>query len=1837
MYLARRKKISSSRSTSATRAFEGVESNKIDASSSSSSSTLHDSKLEEIIVNTTMDRCEVRKSKSKVRSYLKRCKDALYGHQNDETCSITVHEDIPQSSASTTSWYLTETDDSNDSQNHNNMQLLRGIKTNQAVDEQEAIDNEIKCMSMTETVPLVESQVNKDSCSVSSLIDKYLGQLYPLYMEHTRDVLIRQARDILVCTFHGDLTSFEDIFLSPAAVIIAKIKQKFMEGDANQQLWHKGWPLTLTNGSLSLHLGTIDESLVRQQDFYLCIRSATSNVAPSLYVCWRANETTGITYRQLDPDKDPITPLHIEMLAGEELPHLLQTLLVGVEHAICRIPLDELTFPQFNTKLQHSNDVNDQQNDNSTANYLIENVKQRLECNLKRRELITKNNSINKKYAAVKRITCNGSSPYDNESETALDICNNNNKESVDVSNINTNDDVLNGNSDQSLTSSSGAITSTLPLFCLGGSFPHIDSDEESGDDAKKNQSVSRLAYDDDIVAPRSIHDLSEKLLMSGCYLPGNYTRTGFPLIVIESDKVHQAGLNCYEIATLILFYNTIPMNSTAFAIHLIAKSDNNGHVKVVLDKLDNSMQLLHGHVKINSILVTVTSLNSCNEDDENCVDGGGVSDGENKRRYNEQLPISHIKLVYASSHEQLLEHITLENLLSICNGPLEHDQFEWIGFFKTIEPLQSQCLIAGRRLVSVLNDIRNADLQGPPPTRRQLHSQHRALCRALMDSDLQTLRRKGPITLNQLQEHIKRIRKRYVPCYALTIKTKNFIVNDKRYSSYIDSSTAVSHTNHNNIHNSNSNSLNFYHKRNKSEPIGSGNVLNNNCNIDQQLKQSTTNINFVEQRLNGLITVFNEVDRAAKRLEQLTEQHRERLRELTRQRALEDEINEVIEWIKTEGENSLTKYSSLSLECGNTIRDEEQDFEKYYFISMKHIAKGKDLIEATNDLESLKTYGVNLNSILKDYSGRLENLREKVEGAARLHHLMALKLNEADVQMEMQKLAEKIGLSGLMQSHMKSTSTTSLTSSLKKVTGKMTITTTTITTSTPKKEILCDSNHHHQQQQQQQQQQSVDSHSLIVTSMPTSLLPAIEESPEKKLDNVNSSQTVTIAKACQEEDIDDIDDDLTTTTVASKTTLGDSGMGTTIYDESYVSEMKEEEKLLRACSCESIVDDATMNACDNISQHEQDDLDDYDTSENITSISMDEPTSKSESINNIAPVPLQANAHLYCHASNLQLDLDDSVIDQKTQKTLLLIMREMITTERDYVRSLYYVIDNYMQELLREDIPQALRGQRNVIFGNIEKIHEFHQQHFCKELETYEHHPLKVGAAFLRHEPKFYLYALYNKNKPKSDSLMSEYGSAFFKSKQIELNDKMDLASYLLKPVQRMGKYALLLQQLMKACSSVQTSGNQELIEDYDELQKAEEMVRFQLRHGNDLLAMDSLRDCDVNVKEQGRLLRQSEFLVWEGRGGKKSLRQVFLFEELVLFSKARRFPDRKNLDIYIYKNSIKTSDIGLTANVGNSPTKFEIWFRKRKPGDTWTLQSMNEEIKNAWTEEVSKLLWQQAKRNREVRMAEMSSMGIGSKPCLDIRPSCDQINDRSISFSQLGKAPKFRNSFVGSLPDTKSSARRPNSIISLSSSASSGGSSVSSACTKLNHNSDESERPQSHCRDSQKDKKNMKQDKNVPCKFKYSRSTTVVSQCSTESGILADFSSLSPEECLENPLWPSSSLTGISLKKSNSVLTSVSASSGASVSTTSSSSSSSANSTSYGKNTSISNSKESSALVSSNKIKTINNNSNNMSNVIVKKDESSSSLDKSSHKSNSNSSISDVYLNENNVTVHL
>lgn len=81
-----------------------------------------------------------------------------------------------------------------------------------------------------------------------------------------------------------------------------------------------------------------------------------------------------------------------------------------------------------------------------------------------------------------------------------------------------------------------------------------------------------------------------------------------------------------------------------------------------------------------------------------------------------------------------------------------------------------------------------------------------------------------------------------------------------------------------------------------------------------------------------------------------------------------------------------------------------------------KHLAKGRDLEDAALDVDLLNETKSTLKQALQTYSDRLETIRERIEGAARLHHLLALDLKEKDVQLEMQRLAEKIGDAGLIE-----------------------------------------------------------------------------------------------------------------------------------------------------------------------------------------------------------------------------------------------------------------------------------------------------------------------------------------------------------------------------------------------------------------------------------------------------------------------------------------------------------------------------------------------------------------------------------------------------------------------------------------------------------------------------------------------------------------------------------------------------------------------------------------------------------------------------------------------------
>ncbi|XP_051955640.1 pleckstrin homology domain-containing family G member 4B-like isoform X2 [Xyrauchen texanus] len=331
-------------------------------------------------------------------------------------------------------------------------------------------------------------------------------------------------------------------------------------------------------------------------------------------------------------------------------------------------------------------------------------------------------------------------------------------------------------------------------------------------------------------------------------------------------------------------------------------------------------------------------------------------------------------------------------------------------------------------------------------------------------------------------------------------------------------------------------------------------------------------------------------------------------------------------------------------------------------------------------------------------------------------------------------------------------------------------------------------------------------------------------------------------------------------------------------------------------------------------------------------------------------------------------------------------IMEELLMTEVEYVRSLAYILTHYFPLLARPDVPQDLRGQRGRIFGNLEKLYDFHGQHFQLELETCRAEPLRVGRCFLKHRESFGLYALYSKNKPQSDALIQHH--KYFKRKQMELGDSMDLSSYLLKPVQRISKYSLLLQEILEDCVPDQ-SGERE------EIQAALEIVRFQLRHGNDLLTMDAILGCDLNLNEQGQLIRQDDFCIIFRK--KRSLRRVFLFQDVILFTKTKK--NNHGDDVYVYKLSIKTCEIGMTHSCGQSGLCFEIWFRRRRSQDTYILQAETCDVKEAWTRDLELILWEQALKSRELRRQERLFMGMGCKPFVDIQPSNAAVNDHPVN----------------------------------------------------------------------------------------------------------------------------------------------------------------------------------------------------------------------------------------------
>uniref|UniRef100_A0AAQ4NWX3 MCF.2 cell line derived transforming sequence n=1 Tax=Gasterosteus aculeatus aculeatus TaxID=481459 RepID=A0AAQ4NWX3_GASAC len=315
-------------------------------------------------------------------------------------------------------------------------------------------------------------------------------------------------------------------------------------------------------------------------------------------------------------------------------------------------------------------------------------------------------------------------------------------------------------------------------------------------------------------------------------------------------------------------------------------------------------------------------------------------------------------------------------------------------------------------------------------------------------------------------------------------------------------------------------------------------------------------------------------------------------------------------------------------------------------------------------------------------------------------------------------------------------------------------------------------------------------------------------------------------------------------------------------------------------------------------------------------------------------------------------------------------VMRELIETERIYVEELLSVLLGYRAEMdspsLSGLLPAILRSKRNVLFGNTPEIYNFHSRVFLQDLEGCLEAPESVGACFLKRKESFQMYECYCQNKPRSDALWKQFSDcSFFQECQKKLEHKLGLDSYLLKPVQRLTKYQLLLKELLKHSTDCEGSS---------ELQEALTAMLDLLKSVNDSMHQIAITGYEGDICELGRVLMQGSFSVWishkKGPTRMKELarfkpmqRHLFLYERALLFCKRREehAGGGDKTPSYSFKHCLKMTAVGITENVKGDVKKFEIWYSGRE--EVYVVQAPTVEVKMAWLNELRRILTNQQK----------------------------------------------------------------------------------------------------------------------------------------------------------------------------------------------------------------------------------------------------------------------------------
>lgn len=353
----------------------------------------------------------------------------------------------------------------------------------------------------------------------------------------------------------------------------------------------------------------------------------------------------------------------------------------------------------------------------------------------------------------------------------------------------------------------------------------------------------------------------------------------------------------------------------------------------------------------------------------------------------------------------------------------------------------------------------------------------------------------------------------------------------------------------------------------------------------------------------------------------------------------------------------------------------------------------------------------------------------------------------------------------------------------------------------------------------------------------------------------------------------------------------------------------------------------------------------------------------------------------------------------EKTRRLRVAVLQELIDTERIYLVDMEVLINVFVFPMkMTSVVPPSDLG---VIFSNVEDVLPIHQKFLEALTERFQEaqekdpaavHNVQIGDILTRFTHYFKLYSIYAENQPAQLAKLEEVQQSvksFDSFLRVCHGDSrckgLLLNSFLIKPVQRLCKYPLLLRELIK--------NTPEDHPDYIPLMAAQEKIGSVVAFVNEAKryaeGQAKMKEIEAEVGIAGLCIpdrlfhREGELMLYRGKGKPLEPRYLYLFNDLILLMKVNKIDPKTKKMHYEMRGRADLDratiiNISDDNNIGNLKFAFEITLDKK----VFTLAAKSDPDKNQWVKDIKQNIkeFQKIKIQRMKKAAAASSSSSGA-----------------------------------------------------------------------------------------------------------------------------------------------------------------------------------------------------------------------------------------------------------------